>query len=41
MWEDVEEWPVGRVLGEEGKQEFEQTFRYLAGEPVDWASVGI
>jgi hypothetical protein len=41
MWEDVDEWPVGRVLGEEGKQEFEQTFRYLAGEPVDWASVGI
>lgn len=36
MWEDVKEWPVGRVLSEEGQAAFGETFRYLAGEPVDW-----
>jgi hypothetical protein len=37
MWEDVKEWPVGRVLSEEGQAAFGETFRYLAGEPVDWS----
>jgi hypothetical protein len=36
LWDDVKTWPVGRVLSEEGQAEFGQTFRYLAGEPVDW-----
>jgi hypothetical protein len=37
LWEDVKEWPVGRVLSEEGQAAFGDTFRYLAGEPVDWS----
>ncbi len=39
LWKDVEEWPVGRVLGEEGLQQFGKTFRYLIGEPIDWTSI--
>ena len=34
--EDLEEWPLRKVLSREGRQRFEQTFRYLAGEPVNW-----
>lgn len=37
LWKDVEEWPVGRVLSEEGQARFGQAFRYLAGEPIDWS----
>ena len=37
MWEDVKAWPVGRVLSEEGQAAFGDTFRYLAGKPVDWS----
>jgi hypothetical protein len=39
LWEDVVEWPVGRVLEAEGLQHFGKTLAYLAGEPVDWNSV--
>jgi hypothetical protein len=37
LWEDIKDWPVGRVLSEEGQAAFGDTFRYLAGEPVDWS----
>ena len=39
QWEDVKEWPVERVLSEEGQSLFGSTFRYLAGEPVDWSEI--
>jgi hypothetical protein len=39
MWEDVEAWPVGRVLSAEGQAAFGDTFRYLVGEPVEWESM--
>jgi hypothetical protein len=34
--EDITEWPLERVLSEKGMQRFGRTFRYLAGEPVNW-----
>jgi len=34
--EDVANWPLKRVLSEEGQDKFAKTFRYLAGEPVVW-----
>lgn len=39
LWDDVEDWPVGRVLGSQGIQKFGRTFAYLTGEPVDWDSL--
>jgi hypothetical protein len=36
FWEDVDAWPVKRVLSEDGQKEFGQTFRYLAGEKINW-----
>jgi len=36
LWTDVKEWPVGRVLDEEGQAQFGDTLRYLVGETVDW-----
>lgn len=35
--DSVAAWPVERLLGEEGLQEFGATFRHLAGEPRDWS----
>ncbi|MBN1453380.1 MAG: hypothetical protein JW963_20360 [Anaerolineales bacterium] len=36
FWQDVDVWPLGRVLSEEGQAEYKKTFDYLAGEPVKW-----
>jgi hypothetical protein len=36
FWDDVQKWPLARVLSEEGEALFGQTFRYLAGEMVKW-----
>ena len=36
FWKDLEIWPLERVLSEDGEQQFGQTFRYLAGEPLRW-----
>ena len=36
FWQDVDVWPLGRVLSEEGQAEYKQTFDYLAGEPIHW-----
>jgi tRNA splicing ligase len=36
FWEDVEKWPLARVLSAEGQEQFGQTFQYLAGETVQW-----
>jgi hypothetical protein len=34
--EDVVEWPLKRVLSEEGQERFGKTFRYLSGEAIVW-----
>jgi len=36
FWDDVQAWPLDRLLSSEGEALFGQTFRYLAGEPVKW-----
>jgi hypothetical protein len=36
FWKDLEIWPIGRVLSDEGRMEFGKAFDYLAGEPVKW-----
>jgi hypothetical protein len=36
FWEDIKTWPVGRVLSEEGKSEFDRTFGQLLGNPLQW-----
>ncbi len=36
FWQDLEEWPLRRVLSAEGRAEFGKTFDDLAGEPVIW-----
>ncbi|MFO7623699.1 MAG: hypothetical protein R6V73_05060, partial [Anaerolineales bacterium] len=36
MWDDLEEWPLRRVLSREGQADFGKTFRYLTGDPVKW-----
>jgi capsule polysaccharide export protein KpsC/LpsZ len=35
LWEDVKDRPVSYVLGE-GYTKYENTFRYLTGDPIDW-----
>jgi hypothetical protein len=37
FWDDVKEWPLERVLGEEGLSLFGKTFQYLTGDPIDWS----
>lgn len=39
FWKDYEKWPLERVLSEEGQAQFGATFRYLAGEPIDWKNM--
>lgn len=39
FWENVERWPVHRMLSEEGRLNFDQTFAYLTGEAVPWADL--
>lgn len=36
FWQDIETWPVARVLSDEGLSAFNKTFDYLAGEPIRW-----
>ncbi len=36
FWQDLEVWPLSRVLSDEGRAEFGKAFDYLAGEPVKW-----
>ncbi len=39
MWEDYKSRPLSTVLSPEGKAQWANTFRYLAGEPIDWTPV--
>ena len=36
FWEDLEEWPLEKVLSKEGMAEFGDTFKFLVGEPFTW-----
>jgi hypothetical protein len=36
FWQDLETWPLGRVLSDEGRAEFGKAFDYLAGNLVKW-----
>jgi Capsule polysaccharide biosynthesis protein len=36
FWDDLEVWPVEKVLSEEGMAQFGDTFRFLVGEPFTW-----
>jgi len=39
FWKDYEVWPMARVFSDEGQAQFGNTFRYLAGEPLDWSRI--
>jgi len=36
FWDDLEVWPLDKVLGEEGMAQFEDTFKFLVGAPFTW-----
>lgn len=36
FWQDLEVWPLSRVLSDEGRAEFGKAFDYLAGEPLKY-----
>ncbi len=36
FWDDLEVWPVEKVLSDEGMVQFSDTFRFLVGEPFTW-----
>ena len=38
FWDDLDVWPVEKVLSEEGMSQFGDTFRFLVGEPFTWTS---
>ena len=38
FWDDLDVWPVEKVLSEEGMTQFEDTFKFLVGEPFTWTS---
>jgi len=39
MWDDYKARPLTEVLSEEGREQYQKTFRYLVGEPLDWNAV--
>jgi len=38
FWDDLEVWPVEKVLRDEGIAQFGDTFQFLVGEPFTWSS---
>ena len=38
FWDDLEVWPLEKVLSEEGMTQFGDTFKFLVGEPFTWTS---
>ncbi|HJQ13963.1 MAG TPA: hypothetical protein VJ830_04370 [Anaerolineales bacterium] len=38
FWDDLEVWPVEKVLSDEGMAQFGDTFKFLVGEPFTWTS---
>jgi hypothetical protein len=39
VWEDYKVRPMESVFSEEGMEQYQATFNYLAGEPLDWKSI--
>lgn len=39
VWDDYKQRSIRDVFSESGKEQYGQTFRYLTGEPIDWANV--
>ena len=39
FWDDLEVWPVEKVLSIEGMAQFGETFRFLVGEPFTWPTL--
>jgi hypothetical protein len=39
FWDDVDEWPLDRVLSDKGLSRFGDTFRVLAGDRLDWSTM--
>jgi hypothetical protein len=40
FWDEMDAWPVGRVLSPQGLAQFGDTFRQLVGELPDWNAAG-
>ena len=40
MWEDYRGRPLSAVLGEDCKHQYDRTFEYLVGKPLDWSKIG-
>ncbi len=36
FWDDLETWPLEKVLSEEGQAQFKDTFDFLVGKPFTW-----
>jgi hypothetical protein len=36
FWDDLDVWPVEKVLSSEGLSQFGETFKFLVGEPFTW-----
>jgi hypothetical protein len=36
FWDDLEVWPLDKVLSEEGMAQFKDTFGFLVGDPFTW-----
>jgi len=36
FWDDLETWPLEKVLSEEGQKLFGDTFGFLVNEPFKW-----
>ena len=36
FWDDLQAWPLEKVLSAEGRVEFGDTFKFLVGEPFTW-----
>jgi hypothetical protein len=37
LWQDYEDHKISQVFSKEGKRKYGNSFRYLVGEPLDWA----
>jgi hypothetical protein len=40
VWKDAENWPLQRVLSDEGQALFGESFNYLVGTPIQWSKEG-
>jgi hypothetical protein len=40
LWDDAKERPLSYILSPEGREKYGATFRYLAGDKIDWPAQG-